>query len=85
MVLKTSTTSEEGYLSNETRAELLSQHGKALTRLSPAGFAQFGEERLDVVSEGGYIEQGSLLKVVYTSGSRIVVREVQIDHKQKEE
>lgn len=85
MVLKSSTTSEEGYLSNETRTELLSKHGKALTRLSPAGSAQFGEERLDVVSEGGYIEQGSLLKVVYTSGSRIVVREVQADHKQKEE
>nr|WP_308807794.1 NfeD family protein [Alkalicoccobacillus plakortidis] len=85
MVLDAATTTEEGYISNETQSELISMHGRALTILRPGGSAQFGEERLDVVSEGGYIEQGSLLKVVYTSGSRIVVREVKPDQNHKEE
>ncbi|TSB46839.1 nodulation protein NfeD [Alkalicoccobacillus porphyridii] len=85
IVLNEATTSEKGYISNETRQELTTLQGRALTELRPVGAAQFGEERLDVVSEGGYIGQGSLLKVVYTSGSRIVVREVKPETNHKEE
>ncbi|MBB5173943.1 membrane-bound serine protease (ClpP class) [Texcoconibacillus texcoconensis] len=76
VVLTDSTKSELGYVSSETRSELVGQVGTVLTPLRPAGAALFGEERLDVVSEGGYIEQGKKVKVVSTSGSRIVVREV---------
>ncbi|WP_078391394.1 NfeD family protein [Shouchella patagoniensis] len=77
LVLKAQTTSEEGYVSNETKSDLIGQTGKALSVLRPSGVALIDDKRLDVVSEGGYIEQGSLLKVVYTSGSRIVVRELE--------
>ncbi|MDT8861791.1 nodulation protein NfeD [Alkalihalobacillus sp. MEB130] len=71
-----STNTEEGYISNETRKELIGQIGTTLTPLRPSGSAVFEQERLDVVSEGGYIGQGSKIEVVYTAGSRIVVREV---------
>lgn len=77
IVFKGATTTEEGYISNVTREELIGQTGETLTPLRPAGSAVFNHERLDVVSEGGYIGQGKKIEVVYTSGSRIVVRQVQ--------
>ncbi|WP_306807444.1 NfeD family protein [Halalkalibacter krulwichiae] len=74
-----STSTEKGYITNETRKELLGQIGETLTPLRPSGSAVFVKERLDVISEGGYIEQGKKVEVVYTAGSRIVVREVKED------
>lgn len=76
MVLTYSTSSNEGYLSNVTREELVGKIGYAQTVLRPSGTAIFDDERLDVVSEGGFIGQGNKVKIVSTQGSRIVVREV---------
>ncbi|MGO4887231.1 NfeD family protein [Anaerobacillus sp. MEB173] len=76
MILTDSTKSELGYVSNVTRKELIGQVGESLTPLRPAGAAVFSGERLDVVSEGGYISQGKKIEIIATSGARIVVREV---------
>ncbi|HFB39464.1 MAG TPA: nodulation protein NfeD, partial [Oceanithermus sp.] len=48
--------------------------GKALTPLRPAGVAQFGERKVDVVAEGEFIEKGSAVRVVRVEGVRVVVR-----------
>ncbi|MFB4211869.1 nodulation protein NfeD [Shouchella sp. JSM 1781072] len=77
LVLQAQTKTEEGYLSKETNHDLVGSTGKALSDLRPAGIALINDERLDVVSEGSYIGRGSKLKVVYTSGARIVVREIE--------
>ncbi|MCM3761508.1 nodulation protein NfeD [Alkalihalobacillus oceani] len=71
-----STSTEKGYISNVTRSELIGAKGETLTPLRPSGSAVFGKERLDVVTEGSYIGQGKQVEIVYTAGSRIVVREV---------
>ncbi|TVP85020.1 MAG: nodulation protein NfeD [Alkalicoccus sp.] len=76
VILTDATSSELGYVSTETRSELQGSTGEALTTLRPSGTALINEERLDVVSEGGYIEQGRKIKVISVSGSRIVVREI---------
>lgn len=76
MILTDATKSELGYVSNETRKELIGREGIAMTTLRPSGTANFEGERLDVVSEGGYIEQGKKVVIVATQGSRIVVREL---------
>ena len=76
MILTDATKSELGYVSNETRKELIGREGIAMTTLRPSGTANFEGERLDVVSEGGYIEQGKKVVIVTTQGSRIVVREL---------
>lgn len=76
LVLSAPTTAEEGHLSVETNPSLVGMEGKALSVLRPAGIALIGDERLDVVSEGGYIEKGSSLKVIHVSGARVVVRKV---------
>lgn len=75
MVLRDATTTEEGYVSNVNRVELLGKIGTALTPLRPAGIAYINDERVDVVTEGSFIDQDSDVIVVKVEGSRIVVRE----------
>ncbi|MCP1159834.1 NfeD family protein [Bacillus infantis] len=76
IILSDSTSTEKGYISNKTRAELIGLEGYALTALRPAGTAVLEDERIDVVSEGGFIQKGARLRVVKAEGSRIVVREM---------
>ncbi|MFC4800845.1 NfeD family protein [Neobacillus sp. GCM10023253] len=76
MVLFDSAKKEDGYVSNINRTDLLGKEGVALTILRPAGTAIFNNERVDVVSEGGFIAQNSKIKVIKVEGARIVVREV---------
>jgi membrane-bound serine protease (ClpP class) len=77
VIFKDSTTSEEGYVTNKTRNEIIGKIGRTLTVLRPSGSAVIDDERLDVVTEGSYIGQGRKIKVIATAGSRIVVREVE--------
>lgn len=76
LILRDSTNTESGYVSNKSRVELLGLEGLALTSLRPSGTAIIADERLDVVTEGGYITKGQKVKVVKVEGSRIVVREL---------
>lgn len=57
-------------------AGLLGAIGVAATPLRPAGKAQFGEDFLDVVAEGDYVNLGSRVQVIEIEGNRIVVKEV---------
>lgn len=58
------------------KPELLNGTGIALTQLRPSGVANIDGQRVDVVTEGGLIEKGRMVRVVAVEGSRIVVREV---------
>ncbi|TLS39427.1 NfeD family protein [Pseudalkalibacillus caeni] len=75
LILFDSTQTEQGYVSNVTRRELEGASGITLTQLRPSGVALFNDERLDVVSEGGFIPREAQVKIVKVTGSRIVVRE----------
>ena len=57
-------------------AALLGAIGVASTVLRPAGTVQFGEEFVDVVSDGEFITAGTRVQVVEVEGTRIVVKEV---------
>lgn len=48
--------------------------GVATSDLRPAGVARFGNDRVDVVSEGEFIPVGSTIKVLRTEGNRVTVR-----------
>lgn len=54
--------------------EYLGKEGTALTILRPSGKARIGSEVLDVMSEGGFIEKESKIKVVKVQGNKIIVR-----------
>ena len=57
------------------RPELLNGTGVALSQLRPSGIATINGQRVDVVTEGGLIERGTVIKVVAVEGARVVVRE----------
>ncbi|MCY7893646.1 nodulation protein NfeD [Bacillus vallismortis] len=75
-VLNDSTNTESGYVSNQTRTDLIGKVGITYTQLRPAGTVIIDDERLDVVSEGSFTEKDKKVKVVRVEGSRIVVREI---------
>ncbi len=56
--------------------ELLGAYGTTVTELRPAGKAVFGDQYLDVVGEGAYVEAGTRVQVVEIDGVRVVVRAV---------
>ena len=57
-------------------AGLLGAIGVAVTVLRPAGSVRFGDDFVDVVSDGGYVPAGTRVRVVEVEGNRIVVAEV---------
>jgi membrane-bound ClpP family serine protease len=76
IVLFDSARKEDGYVSNINRTDLLDKEGIALTILRPAGTVIINSERIDAVSEGGFINQNAKVKVIKVEGARIVVREI---------
>lgn len=67
---------DEGYIAALPRPELEGIDGIALTDLRPAGTAEVAGERLDVVSEAGWITAGTPVRVLRAEGYRHVVRAV---------
>lgn len=58
------------------KPELLDQTGVALTTLRPSGMALVNGRRVDVVTEGPFLERGTPVKVIAIEGLRVVVRAV---------
>ena len=58
---------------DEDAARLVGLDGKAVTALRPAGTVELAGRRVDVVSEGGFIEAGAPVRVVSAEGTRVVV------------
>lgn len=76
LVLTDSTSREKGYIASVIEDDLIDQIGTTVTPLRPSGILELGDKRLDVISEGGYIENGKKVKIVKSEGTRIIVREV---------
>jgi membrane-bound serine protease (ClpP class) len=75
LVLDTELGAREGFASPpETDRGWLGKRGTAASTLRPAGIADIEGERVDVVSDGEYIEAGEPIVVVRVEGNRIVVR-----------
>lgn len=73
--LSTRQISKEGYVAPKPQYEsYLGQVGVALTQLRPAGTANFDGVQLDVVTEGGFINTGTEIKIISVEGTRIIVR-----------
>jgi membrane-bound serine protease (ClpP class) len=74
LFLRSGMAQSEGYISAALRADLVGKDGVALTDLRPAGTATIAGERVDVVTEGEYLSQGSAVRVVRSEGYRHVVQ-----------
>jgi membrane-bound serine protease (ClpP class) len=77
LVLEIGMNAHEGYVSAPTSDQLwLGRIGTALSPMRPAGIAEIDGTRVDVVSEGGFIEAGAPIEVTRVDGNRIVIRRV---------
>jgi membrane-bound serine protease (ClpP class) len=75
LLLKTSLLSKEGYASSpEGDQAWLGKRGTAATDLHPSGIAHLNGDRVDVVSDGDFINAGQPVEVARVDGNRIVVR-----------
>jgi membrane-bound serine protease (ClpP class) len=75
LVLDTELTASKGFASApESDHAWLGKRGTAASPLRPAGIADIEGERVDVVSDGEFIDAGELLTVIRVDGNRIVVR-----------
>jgi membrane-bound serine protease (ClpP class) len=64
----------EGYTSSKgPAASLLGADGVAETVLRPSGKGRFGEQLVDVVTEGDFIQKGERVRIVAVEGARVVV------------
>ena len=64
----------EGVVSQDPhQASLVSLRGTALSDLRPSGAAMIEKRRVDVVTDGEYIESGSRVRVTEVKGNRVVV------------
>lgn len=76
LVLNDSISTENGYVASESRVELVGKKLKAYTDLRPAGVAILDNEKLDVVTDGDFIEKGNEIVIVRVEGMRIVVKKI---------
>ncbi|HMO05899.1 MAG TPA: NfeD family protein [Kiritimatiellia bacterium] len=53
---------------------LLDLTGTAHTDLRPSGIAMIGQQKIDVLSEAGFVTKGTPVKVIQVAGNRVVVR-----------
>lgn len=75
LILETNLQAQEGYESSPVEDHRwLGKQGLAISDLRPSGIARFDGERVDVVSDGTFIDAGQPLKVVRIDGNRVVVQ-----------
>jgi membrane-bound serine protease (ClpP class) len=77
LILATGMEADLGYVSTpESDRQWLGRTGTALSPMRPAGIAEIDGARVDVVSDGGFIDAGTPVKVTRVDGNRIVIRPI---------
>jgi membrane-bound serine protease (ClpP class) len=76
LLLRSTQTKGEGFISAAQRDDLIGRTAVALTDLRPSGTAEVGDERIDVVTEGEFLPAGASLSILRAEGYRHVVRAV---------
>lgn len=76
LILWSAAKKEEGYSTSSNIDDLVGKEGIALTTLRPSGSGEFEGRRLDVVTDGTYIEGGTRIKIIRIEGNRIVVNQI---------
>lgn len=75
--LKQELSRNDGVVSQNKDLEgFLNKQGEAVTDLRPAGMAMIESSRMDVVTDGEYIDKGTQVSVVEVTGNRIVVEKL---------
>ena len=67
---------EAGYRATQDLEVFVGREGQTTTVLRPTGIADFEGVRLNVSSEGDYIQAGTKVRIIKVEGSKILVRAV---------
>ena len=67
---------EDGYSNTFGWESLQGETGTADTDLHPSGWVRVKDQRIFVVSEGEFIEEGKEIKILSVDGNRVLVREL---------
>ena len=65
-----------GYRATEDMEVFLGREGVTTTVLRPTGIAEFDGVRLNVVSEGDFVQAGTPVQIIRIDGARILVRTI---------
>ncbi len=76
LVLDERQKNNDGYTSNIDKSKFLGAVGVCATDLRPAGTITVEGEPLDVVTEGNFVKQGDIVKIINVDGSRVLVRQI---------
>lgn len=76
IVLHEAETVDRGYRAVEELDVFLGKEGTTLTVLRPVGVAEFDGVRLDVSSEGDFIQPGTRVRIASVEGGKMTVRPV---------
>ncbi len=68
---------ERDFFSTSERRDLVGKEGVAITPLRPSGMADIDGERINVVTEGGFLDVGVPLSVTKVEGGRVIVKPIQ--------
>jgi len=76
LVLTKATDRASGYTSYDDRSDMLGQEGIAITSLRLSGTIRLGDRRVDVISDGDYIDKGDRVKVVAVHSGQVYVSRI---------
>lgn len=77
LALKQELSRQDGVVSqNKGLDAYLNMQGKAVTNLRPAGMAEIGNQRVDVVTDGEYIDVNTRIRVTSVTGNRVIVEKI---------
>lgn len=76
-ILNDTQQNNQGYVSQKDRSYLEGKMGITITPLQSSGYARFGEDVEDVVSDGRSIPRNASVKVIAVEGTRVVVRQIE--------
>ncbi|HEX9732701.1 MAG TPA: NfeD family protein [Thermoanaerobaculia bacterium] len=57
--------------------DLVGKEGRTLSSLRPAGLAEIGGDRVDVVTDSEFLDAGVRVRVIEVEGNRVVVEETE--------
>ena len=57
----------------DNTSRFLGAEGVAVSNLRPSGIAKIADERVDVITDGDFIEKGTKIKVIKTTAGRVIV------------
>ena len=79
MILKESALADDGSSAVDDNSRYVGLEGVAITNLRPSGNAKILDERVDVITDGQFVDKGTPIKVVKAVAGRVVVAPINDD------